>query len=361
MDKIFAQMEAKAKKHIAELEKRLQVVTKKNRHMKPIVHTTAAPGWVGGFEKTHPNLASLKMLGNLDNIDKLDRQQAVLWPQFSWETQKDEADTKRCYSMFAPDISRLGYTKEGQVYSIICPQMGTASTTLGALNVEVTVTSNRGWVNEDKRSVAAGLQAEMTVVGKIWFSPGEHQNYFVDKFWQKFAESKRPFPSSKADAIEVKTFSVGNPDKPNLKLIGGESTAFPIPDFARVDEAWSVGNVSVEIGGVVPTDDPVVDKFNKLVVDAFNLSSGNMLQEGNVLSWNVWFDAPQVVNQDEWREHAEYWRDSIDADHGSPTGPGIAPRFFNGDEFKAADELKKREEAKFMDFLKEKFTPFHKM
>ncbi|MDG1473210.1 MAG: hypothetical protein P8Q26_16850 [Ascidiaceihabitans sp.] len=42
-------------------------------------------GWVGGFEQSNPdfafpdpNLTSLDMLGNLDNIDKLQRQQAVL-------------------------------------------------------------------------------------------------------------------------------------------------------------------------------------------------------------------------------------------------------------------------------------------
>ena len=133
-----------------------------------------APGWVGGFEESNamfsypdPNLSSLHMLDNMANVDKLQRQQAVKWPEFSWETRKGEADPKRCYQMFAPDISRLGYTNEGRVYSIICPQQGTYSPSFGALNVEVTVTGQRGWANETTRQIAA----DMTVVGKIWFSP----------------------------------------------------------------------------------------------------------------------------------------------------------------------------------------------
>ncbi|MDG1532587.1 MAG: hypothetical protein P8Q99_14710 [Paracoccaceae bacterium] len=47
--------------------------------MKPIVHKTPAPGWVGGFEESNPDfaypkpdLSSLKMLDNLANINLLD-------------------------------------------------------------------------------------------------------------------------------------------------------------------------------------------------------------------------------------------------------------------------------------------------
>ncbi|MEK8228873.1 hypothetical protein NKG05_27165 [Oerskovia sp. M15] len=60
------------------------------------------------------------MLENMANIDLLDRQQAVLWPEFSWTTVPG-IESSRCYQMFAPDISRIGYTDTGRVYSIICP------------------------------------------------------------------------------------------------------------------------------------------------------------------------------------------------------------------------------------------------
>src|SRR5580704_11781561 len=104
------------------------------------------PGWVGGFAASNPafaypdpDLNSLPMLQNMDNINKLTRQQAVLWPEFSWETvQKQPAS--RCFQMFASDISRLGYDDSGRVWSIICPQQGVVFPSTVTMNVEVTVT-----------------------------------------------------------------------------------------------------------------------------------------------------------------------------------------------------------------------------
>ena len=69
------------------------------------------------------NLSSLPILGNMANIDKLQRQQKVCWPEFSWQTVPDQ-ERSRCFQMFSPDISRVGYTDKGRVYSIICPQQG---------------------------------------------------------------------------------------------------------------------------------------------------------------------------------------------------------------------------------------------
>lgn len=71
------------------------------------------------------------MLDNMANIDLLQRQQAIKWPEFCWETEKGNLNLKRCFQMFAPDISRLGYTDTGRVYSIICPQQGISSPSLG--------------------------------------------------------------------------------------------------------------------------------------------------------------------------------------------------------------------------------------
>ena len=41
------------------------------------------------------------------------RQQKVLWPEFSWETVLGKP-ASRCFQMFAPDISRLGYDDTGR-------------------------------------------------------------------------------------------------------------------------------------------------------------------------------------------------------------------------------------------------------
>ena len=90
--------------------------------------TSVPPGWIGGFAAPNPafaypdpDLDSLPMLDNMANIDQLDRQQAVLWPEFSWETVPGDP-ASRCFQMFAPDISRIGYTDAGRVYSRPWPQ-----------------------------------------------------------------------------------------------------------------------------------------------------------------------------------------------------------------------------------------------
>lgn len=90
----------------------------------------------------------MPLLQNMDNIDKLQRRQKVLWPESSWQSEPAQADKKRCFQMFAPDISRIGYTNEGRVYSIICPQQGIRIKDILCLNVEITVTGQRGWVDE---------------------------------------------------------------------------------------------------------------------------------------------------------------------------------------------------------------------
>lgn len=312
------------------------------------------PGWVGGFAESNPafaypdpDLSSLPMLDNMANIDLLERQQAVLWPEFSWEVVPGDPST-RCFQMFAPDISRIGYTDTGRVYSIICPQQGACSRALGCLNVEVSVTGQRGWVDETNRTLAA----DMTVEGKIWFSPSAVQSPMVRFLWTLFAANGLPFPADKAHAIRVTTHLDKTPSQPIFPVRTGETTLFESPPFALHPEAWTVGNVEVEIGPIVTTGDAVVDDFNQLVMDVFNMASGNLLLPGNLLTWNVWFTEPALVDRQEWRDHAEKWRRSIDADHGSPDGPGTAARYFDGRPFEPDEALIEEEINKIIDYLK---------
>lgn len=300
------------------------------------------PGWVGGFAESNPafayptpDLSSLPMLKNMDNINLLQRQQGVEWPEFSWETEKGKADPRRCFQMFAPYISRLGYTDTGRVYSIICPQQGVCHPKIGCMNVEVTVTGQRGWVNETTKEVAA----DMTVMGQIWFSPFAHENWFFKALWDTFKDSKLPFPKDKENSIKVTTYMRGNPDHPIFPVRRGQTDLFKSPSFAIHDEAWAVAHIDVEIGPIKKTGNDLVDRFNQLVMDVFNLASGNMLQSGNVLSWNVWFTAPKLVDQEEWRTHAERWRKSIDEGHGSPDGPGTIARYFDKTPFNPVERL----------------------
>lgn len=317
--------------------------------------STIPPGWVGGFAESDPafgypdpDLGSLPMLENMANIDLLTRQQAVLWPEFSWETVPGKPDS-RCFQMFAPDISRIGYTDTGRVYSIICPQQGACAPALGCLNVEVSVTGQRGWVDEPSRTLAA----DMTVEGKVWFSPSATQGPIVRLLWKLFADNGLPFPAAKATAIRVTTHRRGNPSEPIFPVRTGQATLFQSPDFALHPGAWAVGNVEVEIGPIVTAGNDVVDDFNQLIMDVFNLASGNLLLPGNVLTWNVWFTEPALVDRQEWRAHAEKWRKSIDADHGSPDGPGTSARYFDGRRFRPVEALVEEEISKIIEYLKQ--------
>ncbi|MGR3278997.1 hypothetical protein ACSYAD_28445 [Acaryochloris marina NIES-2412] len=310
------------------------------------------PGWVGGFSESNPvfaypepNLTSLPMSDNMDNIPKIKRQQAVFWPEFSWETIPGQTDS-RCFQRFAHDISSIGYDDTGRSWSIICPQQGVCVPGIACLNVEVTVTGQRGWVDETNRTLAA----DMKVVGKIWFSPSSHQNWLVRMAWDLFRKKSLPFPSDKANAIQVTTHKVGNPEQPIFSLRDGQSKLFEAPNFAKhQDQAWTVGNLGVQIGPIQKINHKTVDTFNQKVLDLFNIGSGNMLQDGNVLTWNVWFTAPELVNTEDWRTHAERWRKSIDADHGSPDGSVSSPaRYANRSLFKPKQDLAEEIE----DFLK---------
>lgn len=133
----------------------------------------------------------------------------------------------------------------------------------------------------------------------------------------------------------------------------GVSKDFPNPDFAlHADEAWAVANVAVEIGPILKHGIPLVDDFNQLVMDVFNLASGHLLTPGNVLTWNVWVDAPTLVDQAEWAAHAEYWRKSIDTGHGSPDGEGTSPRYFNGEPFEPFGGQRQEHAAKELELIR---------
>jgi hypothetical protein len=318
-------------------------------------------GWIGGFAESDkrfayptPDLRSLDMLKNMDNIDLLERQQAVLWPEFSWESEPGRSDPKRCHQMFASDISRLGYTDQGRVYSIICPQQGVESPSFGSINLEVTVTGQRGWVDEDTRALAC----DMSVEARAWFAPGYHESSAVKLLWKLLDEFGHDFPISKDKAIVVSAHKPGHPDQPIFRLSKGESKRFAAPEFARhSDEAWSVGHLEAEIGPIEPTHVTAVDDFNRLFLDIFNMSSGNMLKAGNVLTWNVWFNHPELVDQDEWRDHAEKWRRSIDIDHTSPDRQRSPARLHDGSLFNPAEELIEEEISKIYDFIRKQLSP----
>src|SRR5207244_13400935 len=101
------------------------------------------------------------------------------------------------------------------------------------------------------------------------------------------------FPASKEHAIQV---ALRNSENSSLHILPGrwgESKRFTSPPFARhPDEAWNVANLEVYIGPILKIGNPIVDDFNQLVMDAFNIASGNLLALHSTLSWNVWLEQP---------------------------------------------------------------------
>lgn len=303
------------------------------------------PGWKGGFAATNPkfaypapDLSSLPLKGNFDGVNFLTRQVHVLWPEFSWLADPGNPDS-RCFEMFAPDISRAGYDDAGRVWSVICPQQGSYSPTLGDLNIEVTVTGQRGWIDESVPDPFRDLLAlDLNVVGRVWFGPGARESRLFVFLAGILGAAGLPF--SKDNAIQILLHKEGSPDEHTIPVRSGLSPDYLNPEFAlHVADAWGVAYLGVGIGPIQTTNNEVVDSFNQLVMDIVNLGSGNILKAGSVLTWNVWFDAPTHVSKQEWLGHAKFWRDSIDTGHGSPDGQPATPRYFDGTPFSPVANL----------------------
>lgn len=297
-------------------------------------------GWIGGFsdnppDQPYPNsalLASLPFEGNLNNIPNITRMLRAKWPEFSWPTTPGDPTT-RMYQMFAPDISRLGYDDTGRVWSIICPQQGVYFPALGVtMNIEVTVTGNRGWINETATTEQL-FAADITIKPTIWFSPDSADGWF----WQQLVKLdnlwNNELPLSKVKGIRINaTDENGLPD---IQVRMGERADYAFPDRTKHwrDYAWAVANLAVLIGNIDSTPNSKVNEFNSWVMDLFNTGSGNLLLAGNVLTWNLWAGSPELVNQEEWENHAQYWRYSIDVNHRPPEGEGSTIADFNGNPF----------------------------
>ena len=297
-------------------------------------------GWIGGFSnhppnQPYPNSALLDPLhyeGNLDNIKKITRMLRARWPEFSWETTPRKPATRQ-YQMFAPDISRLGYDNTGRVWSIICPQQGVYFPSLGAtMNIEVTVTGNKGWINEDAPKDKL-FAADIKIKPTIWFSPDSVDGWFWQQLLKLDKLCDKKLPLSKVKGIRIN--AADEDGLPGIQVRMGERPDYPFPDRAKHwrDYAWAVANLAVRIGNIDSTGNGKADEFNNWVMDLFNTGSGNLLLAGNVLTWNLWAGPPQLVNQEEWENHAQYWRYSIDVNHRPPEGEGSSIADFEGNPY----------------------------
>eukprot|EP00588_Corethron_pennatum_P005685 CAMPEP_0194296078 /NCGR_PEP_ID=MMETSP0169-20130528/55129_1 /TAXON_ID=218684 /ORGANISM="Corethron pennatum, Strain L29A3" /LENGTH=364 /DNA_ID=CAMNT_0039045433 /DNA_START=275 /DNA_END=1369 /DNA_ORIENTATION=+ len=288
-------------------------------------------GWTGGFSESNPDFAypdvdltSLEVFTNMANIDKLTRMQRVRHPEFSWQMVPGVPST-RVFTTFAKYISRLGYDDEGRVWSIICPQQGFGSA-IGNLNFEVTVTGNRGWTDEPNRSTGV----ELSVTGQLWFNAkNKEDGNALFRLLMRFVKNLPDLPFSKSDAIQVSTNTPGDVNQQLFTVRDGMDPAYNAPFFKTHwnDGAYANVHLQAQIGAIIPRPGQslIATRFNSLFIALLNFGSGNMLGFGNILSWNIWFDAPEIVDQKEWQNHAEKWRDSLNTNLTYPDQEGNQP------------------------------------
>jgi len=292
------------------------------------------PPWKGGFKDSNPDfkydqvkpdLSSIPMTKNLDNMDKITRMQKIRYPEFSW-FQKIGDPASRVYTVFAQDVSRIGYDDDGRIWSLVCPQRAVPIPYLGCAFVEVTVTGVRGWVDEENMSV----YADVSVEGNVWIEPA-HGNPLI-KVLTKIFKAIDPlgeFPFNKANAVKVEAHQVGKPYKAEWPMVNGTDPDIFQPMNRRHydDGAYSAYNLEVEMGSKIKNkQSSLTDRFDDLVLELFNLHSSGILLPGQRVSWNLWPTAPEGVEIEEWEGHAEKWFNSMNIKHEYPDGTKLSDR-----------------------------------
>ena len=282
--------------------------------------------WVGGYfqknphldyPKTEPDLSSVPIMDNHCNDQKLQRMQKVKYPEFSWLEDKADPSSRR-YVKFYDDISRMGYTNTGRVYSIICPQIGFDLSRIGlcgTFNIEIHVDKTRGWVDEDTRTVCGDL----TLYAIVWIdmNDAEKAKYPIRaKLQESFREGE--FPFSKEHGTIIRAHYPGKPYEPICPVHNGTDPDYPIPEKRNhFDECYGVGHISTEVR-LEKTGRPQHDHLNEILVDVMEIGLPGMLSDGSIVHWNLWFSPPEPVDPEEWRSHTEAMRLSVN-DHDGRT------------------------------------------
>ena len=305
--------------------------------------------WKGGFKDSNPDfspsaakpdLSTIPMTKNLDNIDKITRMQKIKWPEFSWYSKIGDPSS-RVYTTFAQDVSRIGYDDDGRIWSFVCPQRAMVLPLgIGCAFIEVTVTGVRGWVDEDNKS----CYADVSVVGNLWLE-GQDGNPLVEalRVLLKKLDPCKEFPFRKDRAVQVYAHQVGKPDTEEWPMVTGmDPNIFQPLSKRHFGEAYSVYNLEVEMGKRIKNKkSPLANLFDALLLSIFNKASGGILDEGQRVSWNVWPLPPEGVDTDEWQAHADLWYTSMKVKHEYPDGKSILDRdmtYADGTEFKEGSD-----------------------
>jgi hypothetical protein len=303
-------------------------------------------GFIGGYAESLPGVIGNKdisnepMLDNRHNHDKITRQVWARFPEFSWQIG---GNGTRIFQALASDVSRIGYDDTGKAYNLICPQFG-SQTVIGPLNIEFTVASVRGYVNENmlptenhcvgdcdytgavKGNDVVWTEFDIQVIVKIWFSRDlmENTSAVIDGLFSAGAVVGWVAPVSKATAILIPLIDAQT-RSPYLRIRHGQNPHFVNPVNRQHPEV--AGVCYLEAIPMSPYPDPLgrrkVDVLNQTIVDIVNGSSNDMFLKNNLLTWNLWAGYPTSVDQKEWDEHATKWAQSVVTPDGTEHTNGI--------------------------------------
>ena len=150
--------------------------------------------------------------------------------------------------------------------------------------------------------------------------------------------------------IQKKNALIINTKEKFITVKKNKNPAIKVPkNHSHEKEAYTVSYLEATIGKMKKTNNKLIDDFNELLLEAMNIYTGNIFKEGSKLSWNLWMSCPQQVSQKEWKDHANYWRESIDSDLGYPTGEETIPENKNGKKFQPDLEYGIQELATFIE------------
>merc|ERR1712238_10067 len=186
----------------------------------------------------------------------------------------------------------------------------------------------RGWTKETKDTERSSC-IDIGVMVQFWLSSDDHTSPFFKvllEFMNEHAQGQLPLEKSKA--IQIETSEVNNLRQPLSRVSSGMSPGISVPlEKQHWDEAYAVINLSIQINKIKSVDNQldIVTDFNHLLIAIFNISGGNMMKPGNILSWNIWFQEPELVDKVEWKTHAERYRKSVDVRFTNFNGVAINP------------------------------------
>jgi len=265
-------------------------------------------GFVGGCEgfgqrPGDPLFDNLPMKGNHENDDRGQRMMRAWWPEFNWrEFPQDLTNTDMVYERVNQDISRLLYTDDGEILSLICPQRGKCIKSFGCVKVEVTVSKVKGWVDEKNKQSHGSFEGYLTIwVDKYDIEREEHlMKLFLDNY-----PDKSDLPTSKANGIIV---PYGRTDKE-----GSNTTHTEFRDNNNIspklhNEAYMVISLSAFVGKPNKTDDRKIDLVNQFLIDLSTVYTNNMFLPGQLLTWDLYLIKPEVVDKEEYMKHVEEMR-----------------------------------------------------